>query len=85
MNMILKIFLLVTLGEVMAPPSSTLAWRIPGMGEPGGLPSMGLHRVGHDWRDLAAAAAAWLHIFSFIVSGKVIALKGIFNQFLSID
>ena len=32
--------------------------RIPGMGEPGGLPSMGLHRVGHDWSDLAAAAAA---------------------------
>ena len=42
----------------MAPNSSTLAWRIPGMGEPGGLPSMGLHRVGHDWSDLAAAAAA---------------------------
>ena len=36
--------------------SSTLAWRIPGMGEPGGLPSMGSHRVGHDWGDLAAAA-----------------------------
>ena len=32
----------------MAPNSSVLAWRIPGMGEPGGLPSMGLHRVGHD-------------------------------------
>ena len=32
-----------------------LAWRIPGMGEPGGLPSMGSHRVGHDWSDLAAA------------------------------
>jgi len=30
------------------------AWRIPGTGEPGGLPSMGLHRVGHDWSDLAA-------------------------------
>ena len=42
----------------MAPQSSTLAWRIPGMGEPGGLPSMGSHRVGHDWSDLAAAAAA---------------------------
>ena len=42
----------------MAPHSSVLAWRIPGMGEPGGLPSMGWHRVGHDWSDLAAAAAA---------------------------
>ena len=42
----------------MAPHSSTLAWKIPGTAEPGGLPSMGLHRVGHDWSDLAAAAAA---------------------------
>ena len=41
----------------MAPHSSVLAWRIPGMGEPGGLPSMGSHRVGHDCSDLAAAAA----------------------------
>ena len=39
----------------MATHSSVLAWRIPGMGEPGGLPSMGLHRVGHDWSDWAAA------------------------------
>ena len=42
----------------MATHSSTLAWKIPGMEEPGGLPSMGLHRVRHDWSDLAAAAAA---------------------------
>ena len=35
-------------------------WRIPETGEPGGLPSMGSHRVGHDWSDLAAAAAATL-------------------------
>ena len=42
----------------MANYSSALAWRIPGTGEPGGLPSMGSHRVGHDWSDLAAAAAA---------------------------
>ena len=42
----------------MATHSSVLAWRIPGMGEPGGLPSVGSHRVGHDWRELAAAAAA---------------------------
>ena len=41
----------------MATHSSVLAWRIPGMGEPGGLPSVGSHRVGHDWSDLAAAAA----------------------------
>ena len=42
----------------MAAHSSVLAWRIPVMGEPRGLPSMGSHRVGHDWSDLAAAAAA---------------------------
>ena len=42
----------------MAAHSSILAWRIPGTEEPGGLPSMGSHRVEHDWRDLAAAAAA---------------------------
>ena len=41
----------------MATHSSVLAWRIPGTGEPGGLLSMGSHRVGHDWSDLAAAAA----------------------------
>ena len=42
----------------MATRSSVLAWRIPGTGEPGGLPSMGSHRVGHDRSDLAAQAAA---------------------------
>ena len=46
------------LEKEMATHSSVLAWRIPGTGGPGGLPSMGSHRVGHDWSDLAAAAAA---------------------------
>ena len=41
------------LEKEMAPHSSILAWRTPGTGEPGGLPSMGSHRVGHDWSDLA--------------------------------
>ena len=45
----------------MATHSSVLAWRIPGMGEPGGLPSMGSHRIGHDGSDLAAAAAIFWH------------------------
>ena len=49
--------------KAMAPHSSVLAWRIPGMEEPGGLPSMGSHRVGHNQSDLAAAAAA-MHIKS---------------------
>ena len=42
----------------MATHSSVLAWKIPGMAEPDGLPSMGSHRVRHDRSDLAAAAAA---------------------------
>ena len=46
------------LEKEMATHSSVLAWRIPGMGEPGRLRSMGSHRVGYDWSDLAAAAAA---------------------------
>ena len=46
----------------MATHSSILAWRIPGMGEPGGLLSMGSHRVGHDWSDLAAAASIYKSI-----------------------
>ena len=50
--------------KAMAPQSSTLAWKIPGTGEPGELPSMGSHRVRHDWSDLAAAAAR-----SYDVSG----------------
>ena len=45
------------LEKEMATHSSVLAWRLPGMVEPGGLPSMGLHRVKHDWSDLTAAAA----------------------------
>ena len=44
--------------NMLATHSSVLAWRIPGMGEPGGLSSVGSHRVGHDWSDLAAAVAA---------------------------
>ena len=54
----------------MATHSSVLAWRIPGTGEPGGLPSMGSHRVGHDCSDLAAAAAATylLVLFSLLCS-----------------
>ena len=44
------------LEKEMATHCSVLAWRIPGTAEPGGLPSLGSHRVGHDWSDLAAAA-----------------------------
>ena len=43
-----------SLEKEVATHSSVLAWRIPGMAEPGGVSSMGSHRVGHDWSDLAA-------------------------------
>ena len=52
-------FSLSCTGEGNGNPLHVLAWRIPGMGEPGRLPSMGSHRVGHDWSDLAAAAACF--------------------------
>ena len=48
------------LEKEMATHSSVLAWRIPGMGEPGGLSSMGSHRVGHDWSELAVAVVPLL-------------------------
>ena len=51
----------------MATYSSVLAWRNPGMGEPGGLPSMGLHRVGHDGSNLAAAAALFCNLFTSLI------------------
>ena len=47
----------------MATHSSILAWRIPETEEPSGLPSMGLHRVGHNWSDLAAAAERLVNTF----------------------
>ena len=50
-------FHLHALEKEMATHSNVLAWRIPGTGEPGGLPSMESHRVGHDWSDLAVAKA----------------------------
>ena len=62
------------LEKAMATHSSVLAWRIPGTGEPGGLPSIGSHRVGHNWSDLAAAADL-LH-FTRWLSGKIPACQG---------
>ena len=52
------------LEKEMATHSGILAWRIPGTGEPGGLPSMRSHRVGHEWSNLAAAAAGFYFTFS---------------------
>ena len=64
------------LEKEMTTHFSALAWRIPGTGEPGGLLSMGLHRVRHDWSDLAAAAAClvvWLclYLYSYSVNIKL--------------
>ena len=55
------------LEKEMATHSSILGWRIPGTGEPGGLPSLGSHRVGHDWSDLAAAAMRAFYVFHLSV------------------
>ena len=55
------------LEKEMATHSSILAWRIPGTGKPGGLPSMGSHRVGHDWNDLAAAVYVLKHLKLYLI------------------
>ena len=59
------------LEKEMAPCSIVLAWRIPGTGEPGELPSLGSHRVRHDCSDLAAAAAVKKSCPCFIIKSKV--------------
>ena len=56
------------LQTTMATHCSVLAWRIPGTEEPSGLPSMGLHRVGQDWSNLAAAAEPFC-LFAFLFLG----------------
>ena len=62
------------LEKEMATHSSVLPWRIPGTGEPGGLPSMGSHRVGHNWSDLAAAAANFYSFKTKKISAAKLAL-----------
>ena len=56
------------LEKEMATHSSVLAWRIPGTGEPCGLLSMGSHRVGHDWSDLAAWTMNDLTVNTLVIS-----------------
>ena len=68
------------LEKEMATHSSVLAWRIPGTGQPGGLPYMGSHRVGYDWSDLAAAAAAYFRsssgdLLSMLISQSCLLLE----------
>ena len=63
------------LEKEMATHSSVLAWRIPGTAEPGGLLSMGSHRIGHNWSDLAAAAAAANLIPKMVVKDESTLMK----------
>ena len=62
------------LEKEMATHSSVLAWRIPGTGESDGLPSMGSHRVRHDWNDLAAVAEARL-VITFLPRSKCLLIS----------
>ena len=59
------------LEKEMATHSSVLAWRIPGMEEPGGLLSMGLQRVGHDWGDLAACSNSSVQFSRSVMSDSL--------------
>ena len=54
------------LEKEMATHSRVLAWRIPGTEEPGGLPSMGSHRVRHDWSNLASAAIS-IYVYNLLM------------------
>ena len=60
----------------MVTHSSVLAWRIPGTGEPVGLPSLGSHRVGHDWSDSSSSSSSSsMYNMYFIVALICISLK----------
>ena len=56
----------------MATHTSVLAWRIPGTGEPGGLPSLGSHRVGHDWSDLALSMVITTNLEAYKVTPVIV-------------
>ena len=74
------------LEKEIATHSSVLAWRIPGTGEPGWLPSMGSHRVGNNWSDLAAAYTTLTNLNSVLKRTDITLLrhhfadKGLYNQ-----
>ena len=75
------------LEKEMATHSSVLVWRILGTGEPGGLPSMGSHRVRHDWSDLAAAAVTIIirhHLSCEVLSKSNHHLKSELIDFLPV-
>ena len=65
----------------MATHSSVLAWRIPGTEEPGGLPSMGSHRVGHDRSDLVVVVVVLVLI---LLSNKALASKIYMHKYICV-
>ena len=67
------------LEKEMAAHSSVLAWRIPGTGEPGGLPSMGSHRIRHDWSDLAEHSTV-NHVSETRISYNICIVPFLFSQ-----
>ena len=79
----------LNLEKEMATHSSVLAWRIPGTGEPGGLLSMGSHRIGHDWSDLATGvkymeklltlSVYYDHLYLSLILGASYAGKVLFH------
>ena len=75
------------LEKEMTAHSSVLAWRIPGTGEPGGLPSMGSHRVRHNWNDLAAAAIMLLCIwvYKYLFQLLLLIIWGIYAEVELLD
>ena len=77
-------FHLHALEKEMATHSSVLAWRIPGTGEPHGLPSMGSHRVEHNWSDAAAAAPGKTktNLKQSVIKRSEQLTKQVFNNYL---
>ena len=67
--------------KAMAPHSSTLPWRIPWTEEPDGLPSMGSHRVGHDWRDSAAVVPLVIFSTFYFVLGWLFCLFNLYAEY----
>ena len=68
------------LEKEMATHFSVLAWRISGTGEPGGLPSMGSHRVAHVWSDRAAAASIWHGDWPAVANGGNTVFSIVFHS-----
>ena len=73
------------LEKEMATHSSVLAWKIPGMGECGGLPSLGSHRVGHDWSDLVVVevrSAFYSHVLVSKCNSPLMGTKALWKKWL---